>query len=99
MADSVTEGEAALACLERAPYDVVLLDIKMPVPGGLQLLRRVKDRWPHIAVVLYTGSGSARDVQEGLRLGAFDCLMMPVQIDALVDVLRAAAQKEAHPLE
>ncbi len=97
--DGVTDGAAALSRLEGTTYDVVLLDMKMPPPGGLPLLRHVKDRWPDVAVVLFTGYGAAEGAKKGLPPGAFDCLMKPVQIDALVRVLRSAAKRKAQPRE
>lgn len=90
----VTTGEAALAYLERHPCDVVLLDVKMPGLGGLEVIQRIKTRWISLQVVLLTGHGSEGNVEEGMAMGAFDYLMKPVRIEALVDVLQAAASGE-----
>jgi DNA-binding NtrC family response regulator len=90
-AKGVVTGTEALAYLADGPCDVVLLDVKMPGLGGLEVVRTLKERRPELRVVLLTGHGSARDAEEGLRLGAFDCLMKPVKIADLVEVLRAAA--------
>ena len=90
-AQGVTTGRAALEFLEAEECDVVLLDIKMPGLGGLEVIRRIKDMKPRLQVVLLTGHGSVKSVEDGMALGAFDYLMKPVKIDSLVRVLTAAA--------
>ncbi len=91
----VTTGEEALTFLENHACDVVLLDVKMPGLGGLEVIQRIRTRWMTLEVVLLTGHGSVRDVEEGMALGAFDYLMKPVMIDDLVRVLQAAGSKDA----
>jgi DNA-binding NtrC family response regulator len=97
VADGVTTGAAALAYLEENPCDVVLLDVKMPGLGGLEVIQRIKSRWISLQVVLLTGHGSVRNVEEGMAMGAYDYLMKPVKIEALVKVIQAAAAGEASP--
>ena len=91
VADGVTTGSAALARLQSGGYDVVLLDVKMPAPGGLDVLREVSQRWPDVAVVLVTGHGSRQDVETGMRLGAAEYIMKPFDIDALVGTMLKSA--------
>jgi len=90
LAEGVTTGAEALSFLEDNPCDVVLLDVKMPGLGGLEVIERIKTRWLTLEVVLLTGHGSARSVEEGMTLGAFDYLMKPVKIDELATVIEAA---------
>jgi len=92
-AHGVTDGSAALSFLESEPCDVVLLDVKMPGLGGLEVIRRIKTADPHMEVILLTGHGSVKSVEEGMALGAFDYLMKPVKIDNLVRILSAAGAK------
>jgi len=97
-AEGVTTGADALAYLEKNPCDVVLLDVKMPGLGGLEVIQRIKTRWLSLEVVLLTGHGSVRDVEEGMALGAFDYLMKPVKIEDLIQVLEVAGSKrESRP--
>jgi DNA-binding response OmpR family regulator len=93
-ATGATSGDEALAQLAAAPCDVVVLDVKMPVLGGLEVLRRIKERHPALPVVLLTGHGSTHDADRGMQLGAFDYLMKPVSINDLVRVLHAAGGRE-----
>lgn len=90
-ARGVTTGQEALDSLERHPCDVVLLDVKMPGLGGLDVIRRIKAARPSLEVVLLTGHTSASSAEEGLEAGAYDYLMKPVKIDELVRILRSAS--------
>ena len=78
--------------LYQRSYDVVLLDVKMPGLGGLEVIRKVKEKWPGLRVVLLTGHGSTQDAEEGMQLGAFKYVMKPVNIDDLIRILREAAE-------
>jgi DNA-binding NtrC family response regulator len=93
-AHGVTTGGEALAYLETWDCDVVLLDVRMPGLGGMEVIRRIKTMKPRLEVVLLTGHGSVKSVEEGMALGAFDYLMKPVKIDSLTRVLTAAAGGE-----
>lgn len=90
VAEGVTNGAEALEFLETRDCDVVLLDVKMPGIGGLEVIRRIKDQRPELEVILLTGHGSVKSIEEGMALGAFDYLMKPVKIDNLVRILMAA---------
>jgi DNA-binding NtrC family response regulator len=94
-ARGVTSGAEALAAVENGSYDVVLLDVKMPGLGGLELTRRIKERRPDLEVVLLTGHTSASSAEEGRRAGAFEYLMKPVKIDELVRILGSAGTRDA----
>ena len=91
-AKGVTTGAEALSYLANTPCDVVLLDVKMPEIGGLEVIRRIKEERPSLEVILLTGHGSAQDVEKGMELGAFDYLMKPVDIDVLVRTLLSATE-------
>ena len=93
-AKGVTAGAEALSYIANTPCDVVLLDVKMPGIGGLEVIRRIKEERPLLNVILLTGHGSAQDVEKGMALGAFDYLMKPVDIDVLVRTLLNAAEGE-----
>lgn len=94
-ARGATTGSEALADLERAACDVVVLDVLMPGLGGLEVIRRIKRERPGVEVVLLTGHGSSMNVEEGLAAGAFEYLMKPVKIDELTRILRSAASGDA----
>lgn len=87
---TATKGEDALAMLQEKATDVVVLDVVMPGMGGLETLRRIKETYPHIQVILLTGHASTKEGIEGMRLGAFDYLMKPVDIEELIAKMRAS---------
>lgn len=91
---TATDGESALSIMETETPQVVVLDVKMPGMGGLEVLRRIKARYPAVAVILLTGHGSTKIGIEGMDLGAFDYLMKPLNINVLVQKIRAAAGKQ-----
>jgi len=76
-------GEDGLTLLASDSFDVVVLDLMMPGMGGLDTLRRIKSKTPDMPVVLLTGHGSTREGMEGMRLGAFDYLIKPLDIKEL----------------
>ena len=87
-------GEQALEVLERSLPDVIVLDLKMPGIGGLEVLRRVKKRYPQVQVIIVTGHGSDRDEAAARRLGAFDHLQKPVEINDLVHIMEQAFRQK-----
>ena len=88
--EMAANGDEALALLaERAP-DAILLDVLMPGIKGLEVLERVKRTNPLVQVLLLTGHGSTRDGIEGMRLGAYDYMMKPLNIDTLIEKMESA---------
>ena len=84
--------ETALSFLKDKEYQAVISDIRMAGMDGLVLLKEVRDRWPHIPVVLITGRERGRE-EEALYGGAFAFIEKPVDLDHLVSVLQAAMAK------
>ena len=81
-------GEEALAVIRDTPPDVIVLDLKMPGMDGIEVLRRLKKTDPDIQVLILTGHGSEKDETEARRLGAFDYLQKPVDIETLIEYIR-----------
>jgi signal transduction histidine kinase len=79
-------GAAALEIARREPFDVVLLDLMMPDPGGLEVCARLKS-WPeteHIPVIMMTGATNTEDRVASIEAGADDFLLKPF---AAIDLL------------
>jgi len=91
-------GQEALDKLEKSgKFEVVILDVKMPGLDGIETLRRIKQAHPLVEVIMLTGHATVESAIEGMKLGAFDYLMKPCDIDDLVSkVDQAAARKQAH---
>jgi DNA-binding NtrC family response regulator len=86
-------GEQALQMLEDEPPDVMVLDLRMPGIDGMEVLERVKQKHPHIEVIILTGHGSDREEKEARRLGAFEYLQKPADTKHLLKTVRAAWKK------
>ncbi len=76
--EAAWNGNEALQAMERNPFDVVLLDLRMPGMDGMSVLRAIKERWPQSEVVIITGYPSIDSAKEAVRLGAYDYLAKPV---------------------
>ncbi len=87
------DGEEALRQVEENPPHVMILDVLMPGMKGLEVLRLVKAKRPQVQVILLTGHGSTKDGMEGMRHGAFDYMMKPLSLDALLAKLGEAMEK------
>lgn len=91
-------GTEALKMLEEnASIEVVILDVKMPQMDGIEALKRIKAEYPLVEVIMLTGHATVETGIEGMKLGAFDYLMKPCEMDVLLaKVKEAASKKRAH---
>jgi DNA-binding NtrC family response regulator len=90
--NTALDGHQAMEVVDASEPDVMVLDVKMPGIDGMEVLRRVKRNYPRIQVIIQTGHGNDLDEAEARRLGVFDYLKKPVDIELLVDRIRAAAK-------
>ena len=90
--DVALNGEEALSMLQEDVPDVMVLDLRMPGIGGMEVLEKVKKNFPAVEVIILTGHGSDKEEVEARRLGAFDYLKKPVDIAELMEVIRQAGQ-------
>lgn len=91
-ATTAADGNAALDVLTRHPQDLVITDMKMPGMSGIDLLRRIREEYPEIIVVIVTAFGTIESAVEAMRLGAFDYLIKPINSDALKMVISRALE-------
>ncbi|MBM9519201.1 response regulator [Desulforhopalus vacuolatus] len=92
-AEGAEDGKIGLEMVEEGNFDVVLLDVKMPVMDGIKALRKMKQAKPLVEVVLLTGHASVDSGIEGMKLGAFDYLMKPMEFDEVLEKLCDAFEK------
>lgn len=86
-------GKEALDSLARGVPDAVLLDIMMPVMDGLSALAQIKNRDVDIPVIMLTGYGDVKSAVRAMKLGAYDFLSKPLEIEDLLFVLNRAVEK------
>ena len=92
-------GEEALAYLRDHDVDVAVLDMFMPGLSGMDTLRELKKIRPHTEVILLTGHATVEAAVEGMRLGAFDYLVKPTEIDQMVEKVNRAHRRKLRHLE
>lgn len=92
---AVYSGMDALNLLEKnKKIEVVILDVKMPGMDGMETLVEIKTRFPLVEVIMLTGHATVETAIDGMKLGAFDYLMKPCDIDLLLSKATAAASKK-----
>lgn len=84
----------ALNRLEEGKFDLVITDLRMPEMSGMELLRRIKEKWPGIGVFVLTAYGSIGDAVECMKHGAENYILKPVNIHDLIVQLRGAATRQ-----
>lgn len=91
-------GQEALNRLEADDsIDVVILDVKMPGMDGLETLNAIKNAHPLMEVIMLTGHATVESAIDGMKMGAFDYLMKPCDIEQLIaKVEEATAKKRDH---
>ncbi|AEB08859.1 sigma-54-dependent transcriptional regulator [Desulfobacca acetoxidans] len=80
---TAADGIAAWAMIQENRYDIMLIDVKMPRMDGLSLLKKLRENDHTEAVVMMTAYGSIRDAVESMRLGAYDYLLKPFELEEL----------------
>ena len=83
-----TNGAQALQLVSQKPFDIVLLDVRLPHEDGLEILRRLRALQPSLPVVLLTGNMSEETKEEGLHAGALAYLLKPLNIEQLVALIK-----------
>jgi len=89
--DVAMEGAAALTAVESAPYDAVVLDLRLATESGLQLIAPMKAARPELRILLLTGYASIATAVEAIKLGATHYLAKPAGVE---EILGALGRKE-----
>ncbi len=92
--DGVYSGEAAFEYIDKKQVDVVVLEMRMPEMSGIETLKGIKKRNTLIEVIMLTGHANLEVAIESMELGAFDYLLKPIEIDALLYKIQDAFQKK-----
>ena len=74
---TAANGEEALQKLREGQFGLVFLDLKMPGMDGMDVLRRIKDDWPSVRVIIITAYGTIESAVEAMKLGAVDFVQKP----------------------
>ncbi|MGC4091940.1 MAG: response regulator [Polyangiaceae bacterium] len=87
------DGTSAVNELERARYDMVISDLKMPKMGGLDLLREVTRAHPETLTVIMTGFGTVETAIDAMKRGAYDYILKPFKVEEVVHIVQRGLEK------
>src|SRR5271155_4802739 len=88
--ETATEGESGLDQIDRASYDLVLLDLALPGKNGLEVLHLIRERHPDLPVIMITAFGTVDNVVEAIRTGAQNFVQKPWDNEKLLADIRSA---------
>jgi len=91
---AVNNGESAIQALEEEDFDVVVMDLKMPGMDGITTLQEIKKLGLFTETLILTGHGSIDTALEAMKLGAYDYLTKPCEINDLVEKIEGAWGKK-----
>lgn len=89
-ARTASSGGEGLTLAESEAFDITVLDLMMPEMNGLDALEHLKRAHPAMPIILLTGHGSTKEGMEGMRRGAFDYLIKPLDINELIKKILTA---------
>lgn len=89
-ARTASSGGEGLTLAESEAFDITVLDLMMPEMNGLDALEHLKLAHPDMPIILLTGHGSTKEGMEGMRRGAFDYLIKPLDINELIKKILTA---------
>jgi DNA-binding NtrC family response regulator len=93
LVEAASSGAEALEKLEKSPFEVLFVDIKMPGMDGIELLGKVKEEYPETIVVIITAYGSIETAVKAMKMGATDYLLKPFKPEQLSLVLEKVAHQ------
>ncbi|HSE88229.1 MAG TPA: response regulator [Candidatus Binatia bacterium] len=86
-------GAEAVEMLDKVPIDLVTLDLKMPDLSGIHVLEKLKEYDPDIEAIIITAHSSQDTAVQGLRLGAFDYIAKPFDVNHILSVVRRGLER------
>jgi len=93
-AEAAEDGRQAISVMEQHPFDVILLDLRMPGLDGMDVLKTIKKRWPESEVVVITGYPTIETAKEAVRLGAQNYIAKPIGPDEVVKAANDAMMQK-----
>jgi len=88
----VNQGQAALSLLNEQSFDILLADLMMPEMDGITLLRSALEIDPNLVAIIMTGQGTVQTAVEAMKSGAFDYILKPFKLNAVLSILGRAME-------
>ena len=94
-----SDGKKGLDSISKESFDLVLCDIKMPKIDGMELLQRTRKQNPSLPFIMLTGHGNIETAVESMKLGAYDFIPKPPDLNRLITSVRNALEKKELVIE
>jgi CheY-like chemotaxis protein len=91
---TAVNGEEALQKIEETEFGLLLLDLKMPGMEGMEVLHRVRERWPTIPVIIITAHGTIESAVDAMKMGAVDFIQKPFSPREIRELATKVLQRE-----
>lgn len=91
---AAVNGEEALQKLAEEKYQLLLLDLKLPGIDGMEVLHEVRDKWPHIKVIIITAHGTIDTAVDAMKLGASDFIQKPFSPAEIRDLTARVIERD-----
>lgn len=91
--DIAEDGEMGLKMVQEGKYDLLLCDIKMPKMDGMEVLQKIQDEQIDVPVVMISGHGDIETAVAAVKMGAFDFIAKPLDLNRLLVTVRNALEK------
>ncbi len=92
--EGANSGPDALALAQSRPFDVALMDVRLPGMDGLATLKAIRKFQPLLQVIMLSGTASINAAVEGMRLGAMEYLLKPASLDDVLPKIEEAARRK-----
>ena len=92
-----TDGQEGISTIKIQEFDLILCDIKMPKKDGIEVLDFIRNHTPTTPVVMISGHGNLETAVKAMRMGAFDYISKPPDLNHLLSTVRSALQSKVQP--
>ena len=92
-----TDGQEGISTLKKQEFDLILCDIKMPKKDGIEVLDFIRNYTPTTPVVMISGHGNLETAVKAMRMGAFDYISKPPDLNHLLSTVKSALQSKVQP--
>ena len=92
-----TDGQEGISTLKKQEFDLILCDIKMPKKDGIEVLDFIRNHTSTTPVVMISGHGNLETAVKAMRMGAFDYISKPPDLNHLLSTVRSALQSKVQP--
>jgi DNA-binding NtrC family response regulator len=92
----VPSADKALEAMKSNEFTLLLVDVKMPKRDGMYLMRKVKEQWPDIPILVMSGYYTTETIKEAIKMGAATFIAKPFEPDELVETIHQIIKREEH---